>query len=154
NNREFLNGGDGHDLLVGLNGGFDEFDGGQGDDTMVSIGAGTRIYKGGDGLDQIIHVGSSTLSVQSFSGIEKIEIASGNGTIQGNGSAHQYDFRGVEFVGVSRFFENGSGVNFSRVITETKSDFITYEGSPSGSDRITIVLTDAQLADPAVQAEI
>ncbi len=154
NNREFLNGGGGDDLLIGLNGGFDELDGGSGNDTFVSIGASTRIYHGGDGLDQIIHVGSSVFSVQSFSGIEKIQIADGNGTIRGNGSANTYDFRGVEFEGVVRYEEGGSGLNFSRITTESKADFITYAGSSSGADRITIQLTDAQLADPAVKAEI
>jgi T1SS-143 domain-containing protein len=154
NNREILNGGDGDDLLIGLNGGYDELNGGAGNDTFISIGSDVRIYRGGDGHDQIIQVGSSTLSIQSISGIEKIEIATGNGTIRGNGSANQYDFRDVDFVGVSRYEEGGSGTNYSRVITESKSDFVTYEGSPSGSDLITIQLTDAQRADPAVKAEI
>ncbi|MCZ7658601.1 MAG: DUF5801 domain-containing protein [Xanthobacteraceae bacterium] len=153
-NREFLNGGDGDDLLVSTSGGIDELDGSDGNDTFISVGSSTRVYRGGDGLDQILHVGSSVLGIQSISGVEKIEIAGGNGTIRGNGSANTYDFTGVEFVGVSRYEEAGSGVNFSRVVTETKADFVTYVGTPSSVDRITIVLTDAQLADPAVKAEI
>jgi len=146
NGNDTMAGGLGADILTG-DGGNDLIFAGDGND-FIDGGPGDDYVFGGDGADTILG-GDGNDTVQAGAGDDTIDGGAGNDIIAGEDGKDTLDGGG----GADQVYAGPGDDVLVYAPASAASGRALYDGG-AGTDTLRLVLTDAQLVDPAIKADL